>query len=718
MATHSSPDAPARLELWGGIECTINRIGDRYRNQLDRNFDEDVEAAIALGLKAVRYPVLWELHAGGDDWRVPDAHLERLRDAGVRPIVGLIHHGSGPPGTSLLDRDFATGLAAHAARVAARYPWIEDWTPVNEPLTTARFSALYGHWYPHLRDEKSFWTALLNQIDGVRLSMRAIRAINPAARLVQTEDLGRTYATTQTARQAGYDNTRRWMTWDLLAGKVDANHPLRARLAKFGLAERCQSLCDDPCPADILGINHYLTSDRFLDHRTERYPAATHGGNRRQRFADVEAIRVLEPAPAGLAGVMTEAWTRYSTPIAVTESHNSCTREEQMRWTADAWTTGHRLRDQGIDVRAITPWALTGSTDWRSLLTRDEGHYECGAFDRRGLHLRATAMVPMLQHFARNEPCTHPALAGLGWWQRPERLTYPPVRLRFPEPARARERVTSPPILITGATGTLGRALAAACQHRDLNFVLTNRAELDVLDPASIAGALDRYRPWAVVNAAGWVRVDDAESAADACFATNTHGAIRLAERCADKGIRYVGISSDLVFDGRSERVYVEDDATNPLNVYGASKAQAEDGIDDALTIRTAAFFSPHDAHNFAMAVARTIDGGNAFAAPPEHYTVTPTYVPDLVDALLDLLIDDARGIWHLSSGEELSWAAFARRIAEACRLPSERVKTLEQAPEAWVARRPHRAGLGTRKGVRMPMLSEAIERFAARCVI
>jgi hypothetical protein len=73
---------------------------------------------------------------------------------------------------------FASGLAQHAAATARRYPWIADWIPVNEPCTTARFSCLYGHWYPHLRDERSFWLALLNQIDATRLAMREIRRVN------------------------------------------------------------------------------------------------------------------------------------------------------------------------------------------------------------------------------------------------------------------------------------------------------------------------------------------------------------------------------------------------------------------------------------------------------------------------------------------------------------------------------------------------------------
>jgi dTDP-4-dehydrorhamnose reductase len=157
----------------------------------------------------------------------------------VRPIVGLVHHGSGPRYTSLIDPGFSGGLAAHARAVAERYPWVADYTPVNEPLTTARFSALYGFWYPHLRDESAFWLALLNQIDATRLSMREIRKVNPAARLIQTEDLGRTYARPALLRQAEYENTRRWLTWDLLSGRVDPSHRSGTKLRPTGWRTDC-----------------------------------------------------------------------------------------------------------------------------------------------------------------------------------------------------------------------------------------------------------------------------------------------------------------------------------------------------------------------------------------------------------------------------------------------------------------------------------------------
>src|SRR5581483_2395647 len=103
-----------------------------------------------------------------------------------------------------------------AGAVARRYPWITDVTPVNEPMTTARFSALYGHWYPHARSDRSFVRALVHQLRGVVLAMDAIRQVAPAARLVQTEDCGRTFATMATRAQAAHERARQQLTWDLL----------------------------------------------------------------------------------------------------------------------------------------------------------------------------------------------------------------------------------------------------------------------------------------------------------------------------------------------------------------------------------------------------------------------------------------------------------------------------------------------------------------------
>src|SRR5688572_10697832 len=260
-----------RLELWGGIECTINRVGDRYFDQLERSGHarrtEDLERIASLGIRTLRYPLLWERTApratGEPDWRWTDERVQRLREVGISPIAGLVHHGSGPAHTSLLDEGFATGLAEYAGRVAARYPWIEAFTPVNEPLTTARFSGLYGVWYPHRHDDRSFVRALLVQCRATVLSMQAIRRVTPTARLIATDDLGFTRSTPQMRYQADFDNERRWLAWDLLCGRVDAHHPLTPYLLQSGASEaELAWFIEHACKPDIVGINHYLTSDR------------------------------------------------------------------------------------------------------------------------------------------------------------------------------------------------------------------------------------------------------------------------------------------------------------------------------------------------------------------------------------------------------------------------------------------------------------------------
>ena len=489
------------LELWGGPECTVNRVGDRLRDQLHESGHhdriEDLDLFARLGLTAIRYPLLWERIAPDRpdrfDWAWSDARLARLRQLNIRPIAGLVHHGSGPLYTDLLADSFAPGLAAFARAVAERYPWIEAWTPVNEPVTTARFSALYGLWHPHHRDEGSFWRALLNQIDGVRLAMAEIRRVNPAAKLIQTDDLGRTYATSAVRDQAAFDNVRRWMGWDLLCGRVGPDHPLWRRLCAFGLEDRLRRIADAPCPPDVIGVNHYLTSDRFLDHRVQRYPPHLCGGNAGRRFADTEAVRVLDPPPPGLRGVLREAWRRYRLPIAITEVHNGCTREEQMRWMADAWSAAQQLRDEGIDVRAVTAWSLLGSSGWNSLLT-EQGQYETGIFDVRGGTPRPTAMVGLLRALSSGAD-PHPACSAQGWWRRPIRLHHPavprPAPIRDFPPQPGRRGLSADPILVVTRDAGSGDRIAAACLHRGLRC--------RVVTPDTLSSDVRAERWWAAL---------------------------------------------------------------------------------------------------------------------------------------------------------------------------------------------------------------------------
>lgn len=421
----------AGIELWGGVECTVNRVGDVFSDQLELSGHasrvDDLDRLAALGVRCVRYPILWERTArnglGNFDFSWADLRMERLRALGVRVIVGLVHHGSGPRGTSLLEESFVEGLSRFAAAVAARYPWVEEYTPVNEPLTTARFSALYGHWYPHARDSASFIRALLIQTRATREAMRAIRALVPRARLLQTEDFGSVFSTSRLKYQADFENQRKWLSLDLLFGRVTPHHPLFQYLLGQGASAReLRELAAEPVPPDRIGVNYYVTSDRLLDERVAAYPANGWGSNGKHTYVDVEAVRAGVSGIVGHRAVLAAAWARYRAPLAITEVHLGCTPDEQLRWFYEAWQGARAARRDGVDVSGVTLWSLFGAYDWDSLVTRLRGHYEPGAFDASGASPRATELAALAEELGRTGRSNHAALELPGWWRLPERL--------------------------------------------------------------------------------------------------------------------------------------------------------------------------------------------------------------------------------------------------------------------------------------------------------
>ena len=714
MGSHEGAAPP--LELWGGVECTVVRIGDKYRSQLHDTGHwsrlSDLDAMAELGIKAVRYPIVWETVAPEVptelDFSWHDKRLERLRELGIRVIGGLVHHGSGPKYASMLDPKFPKMLADYARKVARRYPWIDTWTPVNEPLTTARFSCLYGHWYPHERSIEAMLLGLAHECDATALAMRAIRESIADAKLMITEDLGKTFSTERLAYQAEHENERRWLSLDLLTGRVVPGHRFYNWLLKAGATEEAlERLATGMGMPNLMGINHYLTSERFLDHRTERYPAVEPGSNGIELYADLEAVRMSHlKHEVGPAKRLREAWERYKIPLVYSEVHHGCSREEQVRWLMDVWNACERERKAGADIRAVTLWSMFGAVDWRSLLTRKEGIYDVGAFDTRSETPRPTLVAKAAAALGRGEKFDHPLLDLPGWWRRPGRCHGRPRFDTLPQNCSAAR-----PLLITGATGTLGQAFSKICAHRGLAHVLTSRAELDITDEASIAAAIERYKPWAVINAAGFVRTWEADEKIDECLAINAAGPELLGIACTAAGIPLVTFSSDLVFDGKLGRPYVEPDKPAPACAYGRSKAEAEArllAIDaEALIIRTSAFFGPWDRYNFLIDTIEKLKRGEEVFASDKTF-VSPTYVPDLVHATLDLLLDGETGIWHLTNQGAISWHELAKEAASMAKLDRKlvrRVRPAEGAEEADTS-------LSSKRGLLLRPLDGALSDF------
>jgi len=706
------------LELWGGIECTINRIGDFYFDQLQyakhHERENDIALIAELGIKTLRYPLLWEYHQPKQDqesdWSWAEKQLETLRTYHITPVAGLLHHGSGPVFTSLLDEDFPTKFAEYAKQVAIKFPWLELYTPINEPLTTARFSGLYGLWFPHIKNDICFARMLLNQVKGIILAMQEIRKINPAARLVQTEDLGKTYSTPYLQFQAQFENERRWLTFDLLCGNVKPGHAMWEYFFRLGIPEgSLRFFLENPCPPDIAGFNYYVTSERFLDENIEKYPSYTHGGNELQIYADVEASRALSDEQRGLSFLLKEAWERFKLPMAITEAHLNCGREEQLRWLKEIWDICLQLKNEGLPIKAVTAWSLFGAFGWNRLLTSKKMDYEPGAFDLRSGVPRPTALTTLIRSLAVDQSYSHPLIEQKGWWHRDTSL------ITSPSLTTVQEKDTPNPLLIIGKRGALGNAFAKVCEARGIHYMLLGREDVNITNKEQIELVIKKYNPWCIINAAGFARVDDAETEIEKCFNDNKTGPTLLASACRDNGIQFMTFSSHLVFDGDKRLPYLESDKINPLNIYGKSKAEAEAAIllanPSTLIIRTSSFFGPWDEYNFVSNVVNTLSANKNFTAANDVF-ISPTYVPDLVNVSLDLLIDNEKGIWHLTNKGETSWADLAINVSQKAGLDTGLINSLPMHLLNWKAVRPNYSVLKTEKGIVLPSLENALTRY------
>jgi dTDP-4-dehydrorhamnose reductase len=306
----------------------------------------------------------------------------------------------------------------------------------------------------------------------------------------------------------------------------------------------------------------------------------------------------------------------------------------------------------------------------------------------------------------------HPLIRDKGWWQREIRLLH---HNEYAETISTYNKRNTTPLLIVGKNGTLGRAFARICEDRGISYRLLSRQDLDICRTDNIEKAIKIYKPWAIVNAAGYVRVDDAENEIEKCFDDNTKGPELLASACNDHGIKFMTFSSDLVFDGGKKIPYTESDALSPLNVYGRSKAEAETKVTaickSALVIRTSAFFGPWDNYNFVTHVVNSLLVTRHFNVINDVY-ISPTYVPDLVHTSLDLLIDNENGIWHVSNNGEITWADMAYEIARIGGYNKDLLMPRSLRMMNLKASRPKYSVLKSEKGIVLPSLDNALSRY------
>ena len=203
--------------------------------------------------------------------------------------------------------------------------------------------------------------------------------------------------------------------------------------------------------------------------------------------------------------------------------------------------------------------------------------------------------------------------------------------------------------LITGAGGQLGVELLRTA--KDFETVGLSHSDLDIGDSAAVDAAIEHHRPDVVINAAAYNAVDDAEKQSDLAFRVNATAPGNLARAAQRIGARIIHISTDYVFDGKSNNTpYKPGDATNPLNTYGRSKLAGEKEVARAtanhLVIRTSWLFSSHG-RNFLQIILTTLKEGKTVRAVKDQSSV-PTACRGLAEVIwLCAKRDGPRGIAH-----------------------------------------------------------------------
>jgi dTDP-4-dehydrorhamnose reductase len=265
---------------------------------------------------------------------------------------------------------------------------------------------------------------------------------------------------------------------------------------------------------------------------------------------------------------------------------------------------------------------------------------------------------------------------------------------------------SSRPVVILGATGQLGSDIVRAAAAAGIDHVALGHQDVEVTDSKSLESALTKARPSVVINSAAFHQVDRCEEDPAEAYRVNSVASLLTARAARAADARYVYVSTDYVFDGARDprSMYAEDDAINPLNVYGASKAAGEQLARQALAahlvVRVSSLFGVAGARgkggNFIETILKKAREGGPLKVVSDQW-MTPTYTADAAEAILRLATSEVTGIVHVTNPESCTWHAFASEAVSAVGLgvPVEAV-TADTFPSK--VRRPRNSAMATER--------------------
>lgn len=229
-------------------------------------------------------------------------------------------------------------------------------------------------------------------------------------------------------------------------------------------------------------------------------------------------------------------------------------------------------------------------------------------------------------------------------------------------------------VLVTGANGQLGQAIQSVVGNfPSIDFVFCSSSELNITDKNNCETIFEKYKPQFCINAAAYTAVDKAESEPEKAYAINVTGAQNLAEVCKAYNTTLLHVSTDFVFDGLAAQPYLEEAVPNPTGVYGVTKLQGEQAIQNTwekhFIIRTSWVYSQF-ANNFMKTMLRLASERDSLSVVSDQIG-TPTNAVDLAECLLTIISTQhptsnnqhPYGIYNFSNEGECSWYDFAAEI-------------------------------------------------------
>jgi beta-glucosidase len=350
-----------------GIENSVPTI-DGGRTRIDEmescghyaRWQEDFALVEEMGIEYLRFgPPIHKTWLGPDryDWEFADQTFADLKQRNIVPIVDLCHFGMPDWLGNFQNPDFPAQFCTYAQAFAARFPWVQLYTPVNEMFICATFSARYGWWNEQLSSDAAFVTALKHLVKANVLAMQAILQIRPDAIFIQSESSEYFHADSPASiRPAELLNSQRFLSLDLNYGRrVDSemyeylmDNGMTREEYHFFLGNRMKQHC-------IMGNDYYVTNE----HRVSEDGSTQASG---EIFGYSEITRQYHD--------------RYRLPVMHTETNlnQGPTGREAVDWLWKEWANVLRVRNDGVPVVGFTWYSLTDQVDWDSALRVRNGN--------------------------------------------------------------------------------------------------------------------------------------------------------------------------------------------------------------------------------------------------------------------------------------------------------------------------------------------------------